>query len=69
MLWKQRRFQYRGSIKKAEKGVGVYRDEEQQHGKKPSQDINDETITKFFQRAKHKIWSMRNIGPHVEDNN
>jgi hypothetical protein len=57
------------ALKKAEKGVGVYREEEQQHGKKPSQIINDETFTKFFQRAKHKIWSMTNIGPHVENKN
>ncbi|CAJ2673089.1 hypothetical protein L195_g027989 [Trifolium pratense] len=55
---------------KPEKIVGVYTDdEEQQHGKKQSQVINDETFTKFIQKAKYKIRSMTNIGHHVENRN
>ncbi|GAU45765.1 hypothetical protein TSUD_24290 [Trifolium subterraneum] len=51
-------------------GHGVYTDEEQQHGNKQSQAINDEAFTKFIQRAKYKIRSMTtNIGHHVENRN
>jgi hypothetical protein len=56
---------------KPEKVVGVYTEEEQQqqHGNKQSQAINDETFTKFIQKAKYKIRSMTNIGHHVENRN
>jgi hypothetical protein len=55
---------------KPEKVVGVYTEEQlQQHGNRQSQAINDETFTKFIQKAKYKIRSMTNIGRHVENRN